>query len=197
VPISGAKSWWKPLAGNWDGKGGDELGLYDPVGHTFRFYTLDGTRAAPDFVTPALPATWRPLAGDWDGDGKDTAGLYDPLGNTFYLNNRIDGSITALVTFKTPALPSSWIPFAGDWNGDKKDTVGLYDPVARTVYLNNRTDGSITDVRTYTLPVSATAIPVGASWGSFPQQKALVSPALLAAAVLFDPTKPKTNLNVV
>jgi len=25
----------------------------------------------------------------------------------------------------------------------------------------------------------------------------LVSPALLAAAVLFDPTKPKTNLNVV
>jgi len=196
VPISGAKSWWKPLAGNWDGKGGDELGLYDPVGHTFRFYTPDGTRAAPDFVTPALPATWRPLAGDWDGDGKDTAGLYDPLGNTFYLNNRIDGSITALVTFKTPALPSSWIPFAGDWNGDKKDTVGLYDPVARTVYLNNRTDGSITDVRTYTLPVSATAIPVGASWGSFPQQKALVSPALLAAAVLFDPTKPKTNLNV-
>ena len=196
VPITGAKSWWKPLAGNWDGKGGDELGLYDPVSHTFRFYTLQGTQASAPFVTPALPTTWLALAGDWNGDGKDTVGLYDPLGNTFYLNDKIDGSISALTIFKTPRLSATWVPLAGDWNGDKKDTVGLYDPVARTVYLNNRIDGSITDVRTYTLPASATAIPVGGNWGSFPQPKPTVSPTLMAAAVTFDPTKPKTNLSV-
>ena len=86
---------------------------------------------------------------------------------------------------------------SGDWNGDKKDSVGLYDPAARKVYLNNRLDGSNTDVRVYALPVSATAIPVAGNWGTFPQPKASVSPALLAAAVLFDPTKPKTPLNVV
>jgi hypothetical protein len=50
---------------------------------------------------------------------------------------------------------------------------------------------------TYTLPVSATAIPVAGNWGSFPQAKSTVSPAILAAAVSFDPTKPKTSLNVV
>ena len=50
---------------------------------------------------------------------------------------------------------------------------------------------------TYTLPVSATAIPVGGNWGSFPQPKAPISPALLAAAVSFDSSKPKTSLNVV
>ena len=196
VPITGAKAWWQPIAGNWDGVGGDDLGLYDPVSHTFRFYTLQGTQASAPFVTPALPATWRPLAGDWNGDGKDTVGLYDPVGNTFYLNDKINGSISALTTFKTPKLPANWVPLAGDWNGDKKDTVGLYDPVARTVYLNNRIDGSITNLVVYSLPASVTATPVAGNWGSFPQPKATVSPTLLAAAVSFDPTKPKTNLTV-
>ena len=197
VPIPGAKPWWQPLAGNWDGVGGDELGIYDSLAHTFRFYTLQGALAAPAFVTPALPATWRPLVGDWNGDGKFTVGLYDPLGYTFYLNDKIDGSITSLTTFKTPKVPATWIPLAGDWNGDKKTTVGLYDPAARTVYLNNRIDGSTTNMITYTLPVSATAIPVAGNWGSFPQPIAPISPALLAAAVSFDSTKPRTSLSVV
>ena len=197
VTIPGAKPWWQPLAGNWDGVGGDELGIYDSRAHTFRFYTLQGTQATAPFVTPALPATWRPLVGDWDGDGKVTVGLYDPLAYTFYLNDKIDGSITSLTTFKTPKVPATWLPIAGDWNGDKKTTVGLYDPAARTVYLNNRIDGSITNLITYTLPVSATAIPVGGNWGSFPQPKAPISPALLAAAVSFDSSKPRTSLNVV
>ena len=196
VPITGAKSWWQPLAGNWDGVGGDDLGLYDPVSHTFRFYTLQGTQASAPFVTPALPVTWRPLAGDWNGDGKDTVGLYDPLGHTFYLNDKIDGSISAMTVFKTPKIPATWVPLAGDWNGDKKDTVGLYDPATRTVYLNNRIDGSITNLVVYSLPASVTAMPVAGNWGSFPQPKAAVSATLLAAAVSFDPTKPKTNLTV-
>jgi hypothetical protein len=151
-------------------------------------------------LTPAIgdaAATWRPLVGDWNGDGKVTVGLYDPLAYTFYLNNKIDGSITSLTTFKTPKVPATWLPLAGDWNGDKKTTVGLYDPAARTVYLNNRTDGSITDLITYTLPVGPRAIPVAGNWGSFPQPKASISPALLAAAVSFDSSKPKTSLNVV
>jgi hypothetical protein len=196
VPITGAKSWWQPLAGNWDGVGGDDLGLYDPVSHTFRFYTLQGTQASAPFVTPALPVTWRPLAGDWNGDGKDTVGLYDPLGHTFYLNDKIDGSISAMTVFKTPKIPATWVPLAGDWNGDKKDTVGLYDPATRTVYLNNRIDGSITNLVVYSLPASVTAVPVAGNWGSFPQPKPAVSATLLAAAVSFDPTKPKTNLTV-
>ena len=197
VPIPGAKPWWQPLAGNWDGVGGDELGIYDSLAHTFRFYTLQGTLAAPAFVTPAVPATWRPLVGDWNGDGKFTVGLYDPRAYTFYLNDKIDGSINSLTTFKTPRVPATWLPLAGDWNGDKKTTVGLYDPAARTVYLNNRIDGSTTNMITYKLQVSATAIPVGGNWGSFPQPKAPISPALLAAAVSFDSSKPRTSLNVV
>jgi hypothetical protein len=88
------------------------------------------------------------------------------------------------------------VPLAGDWNGDKKDTVGLYDPATRTVYLNNRIDGSITNLVVYSLPASVTAVPVAGNWGSFPQPKPAVSATLLAAAVSFDPTKPKTNLTV-
>ena len=198
VPIAGAKSWWQPLAGNWDGVGGDDLGIYDNLARTFRFYTLDGAQASAPFVTPVLPSSWRPLAGDWNGDGKDTVGLYDPRGFTFYLNDKIDGSITSLTTFTTPAVPATWVPLAGDWNGDKKDTCGLYDPVARRVYLNNRVDGSVANLITYTLPVNAAAIPVVGNWGAFPQPKPQpqVSTSMLAAAVSFEQSKPRTSLSV-
>jgi hypothetical protein len=90
------------------------------------------------------------------------------------------------------------VPLAGDWNGDKKDTCGLYDPVARRVYLNNRVDGSVANLITYTLPVGAAAIPVVGNWGSFPQPKPQpqVSTSMLAAAVSFEQSKPRTSLSV-
>lgn len=200
--IAGAGAAWLPLAGNWDGTGADEIGLWDPLGCTFRYYTLEGTQAAPPFKTPWVPATWKPLAGDWNGDGKDTCALYDPFGHTFWFNDKIDGSLTTLRTFVTPALPATWQPIAGDWNGDRKDTFGLYDPAARTFYLNNRVDGSINDLVVFSLPAAGSAVPVAGNWGTFPGPRQssgtarTTSPdaALLAAAVTFDPQAPARKL---
>lgn len=110
---AGAKPGWLPLAGNWNGSGGDEVGLYDAVARKSHFYSLTGSVLQSPFIAPSAPATWRPLAGDWNGDGTSSVGLYDPIGYTFYLNKKTDGSINEVTVVKVPAVPVNWIPLVG------------------------------------------------------------------------------------
>ena len=119
-----------PIAGNWDGKGGDGVGLYDPS--TNRWIMNNQLNGSLDdlivFQISQPHPTWKPIIGDWNRDGIDTAGLYDPLNHRWYLNNRSDGSIGDLITINAPLVPSAWRPITGDWNGNGQDTVGLYNP---------------------------------------------------------------------
>ncbi len=126
----GLPTTWLPIAGNWDGLGGDTFGLYDPATNNWYLNNqlnggwstaIDSSTGAPygvivDLPNP-LPSTWIPYAGDWNGNGQDTIGLYDPSNGTWYMNNKIDGSISNLIVVPPRNDPPNWIPVIGDWDG--------------------------------------------------------------------------------
>jgi hypothetical protein len=158
VPAGLVGATWKPVIGDWDGDGVDEVGLYDPASNDWLLNTGDTTWSSLIVVTAPVdvPASWVPITGDWDGDGYDTVGLYDPSTNNWYLNNQLNGQwSTAIGPSGEPLgieliapvrVPSTWVPITGDWNGNGKDTVGLFDPSTGDWFLNNRVDGTISDL---------------------------------------------------
>ncbi len=136
----------RPVAGDWNGDGIDDIGVWRPG--TGRFYLdIDGSRtwtAGVDLITDAFGIpTDRPVAGDWNGDGIDDIGVWRPGTGRFYLD--IDGSRTwtAGVDLITDAfgIPTDR-PVAGDWNGDGFDDIGVWRPGTGRFYLD--VDGSRT-----------------------------------------------------
>jgi len=128
---------FKPLAGDWDGDGRDNVGLYSPASNhfwlTFREdawagSVADGLRIFRPQISNLLPATWLPLAGDWNGDGVAGVGFYDPATRTFQLHNRLDGAMTSVITARSRYAGPAWRPITGDWDGDGRDSQGTYNP---------------------------------------------------------------------
>jgi hypothetical protein len=107
-----------PLAGDWDGLGGDEIGVYDPLTRRFSFVSPAGTQVRPARVFGA--AGDLPLVGDWNGDGVDDIGTYTPATQTYSLALP-DGSVR---TEGFGAIRDT--PVIGDWNGDGTDDIGAF-----------------------------------------------------------------------
>ncbi len=66
-----------PLAGDWDGDGKDELGIFWN-GYWFIDVNGDRTWDRNDLVAKLGSATDQAVVGDWDGDGKDDIGIFGP-----------------------------------------------------------------------------------------------------------------------
>jgi hypothetical protein len=75
----------RPVAGDWNGDGRADLGVYSPDSSTFTLRTVARTGAvryrqlrwgAPDSL---------PVAGDWNGDGTTDVGVWQPSTATFVL----------------------------------------------------------------------------------------------------------------
>jgi hypothetical protein len=137
----GWQSSWKPIAGDWDGDGDDDIGLYDPTNSYFHLRYPDGDHVCP-FGQPN--SDWIPLAGDWDGDGRDTVGLYnpgtDPLSTTWrfwFLLCNSPGGYTTDALFRYGEAKADLVAIAGDWMGNGYDSVGLYDPTASVFTLRS------------------------------------------------------------
>jgi len=77
-----------PVIGDWDGDGGDDIGLYRPGNTTGVFYLdIDNDGGSADIVTPEYGDLGDiPIAGDWDGDSDDNIGVYRPGTGEFFLN---------------------------------------------------------------------------------------------------------------
>ena len=160
----------RPVAGDWNGDGTDEIGVWRP--NTGRFYLdMDGSQTwtpGVDVITASFGvATDRPVAGDWDGDGTDEIGVWRPGTGRFYLD--MDGSSTWTpgVDVITAAFGvATDRPVAGDWNDDSVDEIGVWRPSTGRFYLD--VDGSRTwtpGVDVITDPFgSATDLPVAGSW---------------------------------
>ncbi len=160
----------RPVTGDWNGDGFDEVGVWRPS--TGRFYLdMDGSRTwtlGVDQITASFGVpTDRPVAGDWNGDGYDDIGVWRPSTGRFYLD--VDGSFTW-----TPGvdqitdsfgIPSD-LPVAGDWNKDGTDDIGVWRPSTGRFYLD--TDGSRTwrsGIDTITDPFGIpTDRPVAGDW---------------------------------
>lgn len=143
--VSATATGFVPIAGNWDGSGGDTVGVYNPaVGTWFLKSTNvngDQTLAAPFFVFKiASTPKGIPLTGDFDSDTSDTVALYDDdLGVFHFRNTNSGGAPDTTMVFRVTALGglANVVPLVGDWNGDGTDSFGLYLRTAGRFFLTN------------------------------------------------------------
>ena len=79
-----------PVAGDWDGDGVDEIGLYrETTGFLYYRNTLT-TGVAHGEMFFGNPGDWF-IAGDWGiVDGKETPGVFRPSNSTFYFRHTLD-----------------------------------------------------------------------------------------------------------
>ncbi len=127
----------KPVIGDWDGDGFDEIGLFarDASSGTYRFH-LDrnsngiydpGNKPEDDPLEfeflPNSGAGVQPVVGDWDGDGTDNIGV---LSTGQWI---LDLDDNQTIDFATELFPTNFtgLPFAGDWDGSGTIRVGAYD----------------------------------------------------------------------
>ena len=105
-----------PVAGDWDGDGRDDVGLYTPATGEFSLYNRSTGVVEAEFNLQG-PHCGLPIVGDWDQDGVDTVGLFIVDDNEFLLAERnIEGGGNYASFYYNPPgrMP---IPLAGDWNG--------------------------------------------------------------------------------
>lgn len=130
-----------PIIGNWDGKGGDEIGVFRPVDDDgkSRFYLVmkdwnslgSKVEASEDIrkINFGIYPTDIPVVGDWDNNGRDDVGGFNPENNEFYLYIlNLDSSVSEPYG-EIPSVKfgiSGDIPFVGDWDGNGKDEIGVF-----------------------------------------------------------------------
>ena len=111
-----------PIAGDWNGDGKDEVGVFRPgATGTFLLRLQQG-----QFITFGFGTTGDlPVAGDWNGDGIDTPGVFRPGDSgTFLLTNTFANDVDFNFTFGS----SDSLPVAGDWLATGRDGVGIFAP---------------------------------------------------------------------
>jgi len=101
-----------PVAGDWDGDGRDDVGLYWP---SLALFVLDTPGVVFSFELGSAGVL--PVAGDWDGDGRDGVGVYDPRKAVFTLRNSVlpPPGGAAVIAFRFGPPRGGWLPLAGAW----------------------------------------------------------------------------------
>ncbi|MBP2326835.1 hypothetical protein JOF56_007220 [Kibdelosporangium banguiense] len=123
------------VAGNWDGIGGDGIGIVvrDTVNNTLWWYLRDAANSGPaDYIFSYGEANDWPVTGDWDGVGGDGPGIVRPIQvfedgawrwnwqwHLRKANNSGNGDY--IFTYGR----TSYRPFTGDWLGVGRDGPGV------------------------------------------------------------------------
>jgi Tol biopolymer transport system component len=132
----------RPIAGDWDLDGIDDVGVYRPNTSTFLLRIEEGSTVIPCHGCPPQPIIRinttqfgsvgdLPVTGDWDGDGRVTVGVFHDgvfqVTNDFFEANggSVFGSIGDL-------------PLAGDWTGTGSARLGLFHPSTATMSLETK-----------------------------------------------------------
>jgi len=107
----------KPVAGDWDGDGIDEIGLHRESSGFFYFRATLTTGIADGQFYFGDPAD-RFVAGDWGiVDGADTPGLFRPSNVTFYFRHTLtQGNADHQLAWI--GAGTEWLPVAGDFGLD-------------------------------------------------------------------------------
>jgi hypothetical protein len=120
-----------PVAGDWNGDGTDNVGVFhrDPAGSVFQQLVGTTTTTIKGFGTG-----WdRTFTGDWDGDGRTDVGVRPP-GSTVFVERLPTGALAKISYGSITALP-----IAGDWDGDKKYEIGTWRPDLHRFALRSAT----------------------------------------------------------
>ncbi len=168
----------RPIAGDWNGTGTDEIGVWR--GSTRYFYLdknnngkYDGTyeRLGP-FLSTSDPSD-RPVVGDWNGDGTDEIGVWRGATRYFYLDTNGNGVYNGIATERLGPFLSGYVsgdaPVAGDWDRDGSDEVGVWRKSTRYFFLDTNGDGKYTNPATERLGPflssnDSTDAPVAGNW---------------------------------
>ena len=144
-PLAFGQAGDRPIAGDWNGDGIDDVGVYRPNTSTFilrvpqkPIVVVPCHGCPPETVTPITTLTSQfgslgdlPVTGDWDGNKKDTIGVFH--GGVFLLTNDLsepNGSSTFGVLGD--------LPLAGDWTGIGLHQLGLFHPSTATMTLETK-----------------------------------------------------------
>jgi len=102
----------KPVVGDWDGDGIDEIGLHRETTGFFYWRNTLATGNADGAIFFGDPGD-RIIAGDWGiVDGKDTPAVFRPSNSTFYFRHTLtEGNADFQLVFGQPG----WLPVAGDF----------------------------------------------------------------------------------
>jgi anionic cell wall polymer biosynthesis LytR-Cps2A-Psr (LCP) family protein len=119
----------QPVAGDWDGDGVDEIGLYrESTGFFYWRNTLD-TGIATGEIFFGDPGD-RFVAGDWGVvDGIDTPAIFRPAALAFFLRFTLTQGV-ADDQFPIPGAGQGWLPVAGQWQPGGDRVVNLTLPGA-------------------------------------------------------------------
>ncbi|MFF8769638.1 hypothetical protein [Kitasatospora sp. NPDC015120] len=123
----------QPVAGNWDGGGSANVGVFRPSTGEFHLRNDDGT---------LTKLYWGqqgdiPVSANWDGTGPDNIGVFRPSTGEFHLRYD-DGTLTKLYWGANGDLP-----VAGNWDGGPAANIGVFRPSTGEFHLRND-DGTLT-----------------------------------------------------
>ena len=121
----------RPIAGDWNGDGTTDLGVYRSTAQGGQFHLLTGS-ATSQIVWGGASDT--PLVGDWDGNGRSEVGRRR-LGTTAFTTRAANGAESAF----TGVGAAYDTTVTGDWDGDGITNVGSYRASNHTFYLRSKT----------------------------------------------------------
>jgi uncharacterized delta-60 repeat protein len=107
----------KPVVGDWDGDGVDEIGLHRETTGFFYYRNTLTTGVADGQLFFGDPGD-RFVAGDWGVvDGIDTPGMFRPSNSTFYFRHTLtQGNADSEFIWNGAAM--DWLPVSGDFTVD-------------------------------------------------------------------------------
>jgi PKD repeat protein len=138
-----------PIAGDWNGDGRTEIGVYRNSTHRFMLdYNgngiWDGVPDDREYIYGISNDT--PVVGDWNGDGRTKIGIFRHTTHRFLLDYNGNGTwddtpTDVRINFGT----YDDIPVSGDWNNDGKSEVGVFRNANLSWYLDLDGDASLDD----------------------------------------------------
>jgi len=157
----------RPIAGDWNGDGIDDVGVYRSNSSTFILRVPETVTGVPCHGCPPVTevrittvtsqfgsAGDLPVTGDWDGDGRDSIGVFHngvfQVTNDFFETN---GSSTFGFIGD--------LPLSGDWTGIGRRLLGLFHPSTAAMSLETQL-GLGPDIN-FTFG-SASDLPVAGHW---------------------------------
>jgi hypothetical protein len=134
------------LVGDWNGAGGEEVGVYHPDTGTF-ILDMDGDLAtgdADDIVMAQLAGRigGRALVGDWDGDGDDNVGLYHVRKGTWILDTNFEASAAERSITRLDGNVGGKA-IVGDFDGDGDTDCGLFRPLTGRWIIDLNNNGAL------------------------------------------------------
>ena len=128
----------RPVAGDWDGDGDDEFGIFRITSSGARYYQR--TSSGNKMVAWGSAAD-APAVGDYDGDDVAQVGVRKSGTATWRLRSKSGATATV-----SNVGASTDRPTIGDWDGNGRANLGFYRFSSHTFYLRNDA-GSLTAVK--------------------------------------------------